>query len=168
MKQTGFLWYDRRMRFNPLTIQRKWRFGCAGFFLAAVLLVAVPMCQGSGQAIEQRLRSAFPEAAGKAEATYGLFAYGSGKQDPVQGKIARGVVLIHGLDEPGRVWLNLAPALDRNGFRVWQFVYPNDQDIEASARFLFENLADLARNPGGTSPMALVAHSMGGLWPVRC
>ena len=51
---------------------------------------------------------------------------------------ARSLVLIHGLDEPGDIWDDLAPALTAAGHAVWEYRYPNDQGIERSADWLAE------------------------------
>jgi len=69
------------------------------------------------------------------------------------------VLLIHGLDEPGTIWDDLAPALESAGFEVWEFRYPNDQGIERSADYLAGHWPELAPGP----PMVLIGHSMGGL-----
>ena len=72
---------------------------------------------------------------------------------------APGVVLVHGLDEPGSIWDVLIPVLNAAGFEVWEFRYPNDQAIDRSADFLAEHWLAL----DSKRPVALVGHSMGGL-----
>ncbi|MGL1834485.1 esterase/lipase family protein [Rhodocyclaceae bacterium SMB388] len=72
---------------------------------------------------------------------------------------APGVVLVHGLDEPGSIWDDLIPLLNAAGFAVWEFRYPNDQAIDRSADFLAEHWRALDPD----RPVALVGHSMGGL-----
>ena len=79
----------------------------------------------------------------------------------------RTVVLIHGLDDPGKVWMNLGPALARRNFSVWTMRYPNDQPIDKSAELLSAELKKLARAAPGRA-VALVAHSMGGLVSRAC
>ncbi|MEZ6233159.1 MAG: alpha/beta fold hydrolase [Phycisphaerales bacterium] len=74
---------------------------------------------------------------------------------------ASAVVLVHGLDDSGHVWHELAPALHAAGRCVLFFEYPNDQAIAASADALGEALRD-ARARGFAS-VDLVCHSMGGL-----
>lgn len=69
------------------------------------------------------------------------------------------VVLIHGLDEPGIIWDDLAPAVAESGFDVWELRYPNDQGIDRSATFLAEHWDALPDD----RPAILVGHSMGGL-----
>lgn len=73
----------------------------------------------------------------------------------------RVVLLIHGLDEPGRVWDDLAPVLAENGYVVARFDYPNDQAIADSAHLLGDALRDMQRQ--GISRVDLICHSMGGL-----
>ena len=69
------------------------------------------------------------------------------------------VLLIHGLDEPGTIWDDLAPALGAAGFEVWELRYPNDQGIDRSADYLASHWPELP--PG--RPLVLIGHSMGGL-----
>ncbi len=73
----------------------------------------------------------------------------------------RVVVLVHGLDEPGGIWDQLAPALVDAGHVVVRFEYPNDQAIALSATRLFESLDQLVARGVGT--IDFVCHSMGGL-----
>ena len=104
----------------------------------------------------------FPQQAAEAAYSFGLTYYeaepaGSGSANPS----LPSVVLVHGLDDPGKVWMNLAPALNRKKFNVWQLHYPNDQPIEESARFFYDELKRLPQLV--TTQLAIVAHSMGGL-----
>lgn len=112
--------------------------------------------------LRERVERRFPEQAEKVAATYGLFHFGSKKKlgqksvptvDPV--------VLIHGLDDPEKVWRSLAPTLVKEGFDVWKMLYPNDQPIRDSARLFFDQLK-VFRNRGAKRIM-IVSHSMGGL-----
>ncbi len=73
----------------------------------------------------------------------------------------RMVLLVHGLDEAGDIWTELAPALVNAGHKVVRFEYPNDQRIHASAELLLEHLR--AARAAGLEEIAVVAHSMGGL-----
>lgn len=71
------------------------------------------------------------------------------------------VVLIHGLDEPGRIWDDAGPAIASAGLCVARFDYPNDQAISASADRLLATLAELAAM--GVRTFDAIGHSMGGL-----
>jgi len=71
------------------------------------------------------------------------------------------VVLVHGLDEMGTIWSDMAPALEKAGHHVLKFSYPNDQGISRSAILLREQLKWLKNK--GADEVVLVAHSMGGL-----
>lgn len=81
---------------------------------------------------------------------------------PLDGEApSRAVLMIHGLDEPGRIWDDAAPAVAEAGLPVLRFDYPNDQPIAASADLFAAALAELAGR--GYASVDLVAHSMGGL-----
>jgi pimeloyl-ACP methyl ester carboxylesterase len=71
------------------------------------------------------------------------------------------VILVHGLDEPGQVWINLTPVLVDGGFRVWNLFYPNDQPIAESGRLFFEEMILFRKE--GPENVSIVAFSMGGL-----
>ncbi len=71
------------------------------------------------------------------------------------------VVLIHGLDDSGDVWRELAPALHQAGRCVLFFEYPNDQGVALSADALAACLR--AARARGVERVDLVCHSMGGL-----
>ena len=73
----------------------------------------------------------------------------------------RAVLLVHGLDEPGSVWDQLAPALRDAGHTPIRFDYPNDQAIADSAGLLDAALRRLRTL--GVDRVDVVAHSMGGL-----
>jgi pimeloyl-ACP methyl ester carboxylesterase len=112
--------------------------------------------------LRETVKEQFPEQNAKFSQTFGLFPVETNRKIPGQKRRKRGtVILVHGLDDPGKVWRNLAPALIEENFDVWRMVYPNDQPIVESARFFFEVLKKLkAQNIQRTS---IVAHSMGGL-----
>jgi len=71
------------------------------------------------------------------------------------------VILVHGFNEPGGIFDDLAPALIDEGHAVATFHYPNDQAIAKSAASLGEHLRAL--HAKGVKKVAFVAHSMGGL-----
>ena len=104
----------------------------------------------------------FPAQTAKIQASYGLDAFPAtltGKR-PSKDRTAV-AVLVHGLDDPGKVWMNLAPVLADKGFKVWVLNYPNDQPVVESARFFLEELHTLRQR--GVRTVSVVAHSMGGL-----
>lgn len=73
----------------------------------------------------------------------------------------RVVLLVHGLDETGGIWDDLAPALHDADHTTLRFDYPNDQPIARSAKSLAAALDTLASR--GVTRIDVVAHSMGGL-----
>lgn len=73
----------------------------------------------------------------------------------------RAVVLVHGLDEPGSIWDQLAPALHSDGHDLIRFDYRNDQAIARSTDAFADAMARL--ESAGVSELDLVCHSMGGL-----
>lgn len=113
------------------------------------------------QVIRQAVVDTFPEDAAEVASTFGLIAYGGQTEQAVSGSESQSVVLVHGLDDPGAVWKNLAPILVDEGFAVWQMHYPNDQAISDSADLFADKLKQLNRT--GITQISIVAHSMGGL-----
>ena len=73
----------------------------------------------------------------------------------------RVVLLVHGLDEPGGIWDEVAPALLDAGYVVARYDYPNDQPVVTSAEGLVEWMRVLSEI--GVERVDIVAHSMGGL-----
>lgn len=78
----------------------------------------------------------------------------------------RVVLLVHGLDDLGDIWDDLAPAIAgrsplRDPASVVRFEYPNDQAAATSAVELHAALKDLRAR--GVRRVDLVCHSMGGL-----
>ena len=108
------------------------------------------------------LQEKFPEQAAELAGSFGIRPYLPPLQAP--GKSAgelQQVVLVHGLDDPGKVWMNLAPALSGAGYHVWIMRYPNDQPIADSSRLFFDEMLLLREK--GVAEISIVAHSMGGL-----
>jgi pimeloyl-ACP methyl ester carboxylesterase len=139
-------------------------------FGAVVLFGLWQLLTGFFPEEEKELRSrfretvaeSFPEQAASYSETLGMFFFEADPGAPVGPVVGRrSVVLVHGLDDPGKVWRSLAPALAAEGFNVWRMEYPNDQPIEASAGMLYEELGELRQS--GVDRISIVGHSMGGL-----
>ena len=105
--------------------------------------------------VKHAVETIFPEYAEQAKARFGLVRL----QQPLPGR--EDVVLVHGLDDPGLVWMNLAPSLLAAGHGVSILNYPNDQPIHESASLFATELESVAGD--STGPITIVAHSMGGL-----
>ena len=111
--------------------------------------------------IREAVKKKYPEAVKRIKATYGLRPFERPIPSVKRDVQATEVILVHGLDEPGKVWMNLSPALVKEGFPVWIMTYPNDQPIIESAQFFLKHLK--LHNGSGTGSISIVAHSMGGL-----
>lgn len=106
----------------------------------------------------------FPEAAAAAAKRYGVFACTPDNFfNPLDcAELPEHVVLlVHGVDDTGRVWNDVIPALYDADYYVCRLEYPNDQPIANSAKFLAANLERLKGQ--GVRHVSLVVHSMGGL-----
>jgi pimeloyl-ACP methyl ester carboxylesterase len=105
--------------------------------------------------LQDHLERSLPEALQPSPSRYGVFPASApaGRSRPV------GVLLVHGLDEPGTIWNDLVPALSSAGFASWEFRYPNDQGIDRSADLLAASWTALPAD----LPLVLIGHSMGGL-----
>jgi pimeloyl-ACP methyl ester carboxylesterase len=112
--------------------------------------------------IRDAVKERFPEETAEFSKSFGLGRFEVDGAACAGGASGPGsVVLVHGLDDPGKVWRSLAPELCDQGFDVWLMQYPNDQPIGESADLLFEELKELRRQ--GIDRISIVAHSMGGL-----
>jgi pimeloyl-ACP methyl ester carboxylesterase len=111
--------------------------------------------------MRQTIMEEFPDAVKEITAAYGLRPLATPSGPSASGASRSVVILVHGLDDPGKIWMNLAPALIRDDFAVWILTYPNDQPVVDSALFFLAELSAsaLAR----TDRVSIVAHSMGGL-----
>jgi len=70
-------------------------------------------------------------------------------------------LLVHGVDEPGDVWEDLAPALAAEGRACLRLTYPNDQAAADSGSMLIAAMDRLGA--AGLGRVDIVGHSMGGL-----
>jgi len=105
--------------------------------------------------VHERLQGWFPEQMALSKDQYGFQP-----RTPQASETGRpDVVLLHGLDEPGDIWDDLVGVLAEAGWVAWEFRYPNDQAIDASADFLAEAWLELPAD----HPVVLIGHSMGGL-----
>jgi pimeloyl-ACP methyl ester carboxylesterase len=112
--------------------------------------------------IRETVKEKFPEQAAELSKAFGLFFFeGNGEASARIDPERKSVVLVHGLDDPGQVWQNLAPELAKEDINVWLMQYPNDQPVVESARLFFEALQGLKQR--GIDRISIVAHSMGGL-----
>ncbi len=104
----------------------------------------------------------FPDQAAEVYASFGLQPYNAAQESGAESEYGGpDIVLIHGLDDPGKIWMNLAPTLAAQPHRVWIMSYPNDQPVNDSAQFFSAEMAELRAR--GVRHVAIVAHSMGGL-----
>lgn len=93
---------------------------------------------------------------------FGVRCYADGSWQPLPAALPeRLVLLVHGLDEPGELWRDLAPALTEAGMPAARFDYPNDQGAVQSGALFGSWLPRLRQR--GTKQIVIVGHSMGGL-----
>ena len=152
---------------NKQAKKRRWPWVIAGILLLiGVWQLVANLYREEEKQLRRQLRETvkekFPEQAADFSKTFGLFLFEADREAPRGVNPDRkSVVLIHGLDDPGQVWQNLAPELVEADFNVWLMYYPNDQPIVESARLFFEALLGLKQR--GIDRISIVAHSMGGL-----
>lgn len=142
-------------------VRAPWSAFTAGLALM-LALTAGARAQPPAATLRDIIREQFPAVYEKALAVYGWQLFAENAWGPLPDALPEHcVVLIHGLDEPGKLWMNAAPALTADGILCLAFTYPNDQAIRDSAALLLESLPELRQR--GVRRMAVVAHSMGGL-----
>ena len=105
--------------------------------------------------VRQSFEKQFQQLAEASKQKFGL------KQLNYSAENQKQIILIHGLDDPGKVWMNLAPYLSERSYNVWIMTYPNDQPIRKSAELFHQELVEL--NDNSSSNLVIIAHSMGGL-----
>jgi pimeloyl-ACP methyl ester carboxylesterase len=110
--------------------------------------------------IHLAVKDHFPQAARNLAERQGIQPF-QGVNGTENQQLKGRIILVHGLDDPGIIWNDLAPVLQENQYRVLIMSYPNDQAIQASSRFFFDQLQVLVRED--PDPVSIVAHSMGGL-----
>lgn len=112
--------------------------------------------------IRKTVKDMFPEKAAEFSETFGLFLFDGERGLSRNELLARKtVVIVHGLNDPGKVWMNLDPELTKKELNVLFFVYPNDQPVVESSRLFYKEMKDLKEF--GVDRIYIVAHSMGGL-----
>ena len=111
------------------------------------------------QKVRTTVENTFPEQAVEVARSLRLTVYGQQPLDVASlDPAAPSVVLIHGLDDPGKVWMNLAPRLATDSMNVLEMRYPNDQPVRDSAWLFDEQLQRLRQH--GVLRLAIVAHRL--------
>jgi len=112
--------------------------------------------------LRETVKETFPQQTAEYSKTVGLFYFNQKKNKQDEVDLSRkSVVLVHGLDDPGKVWSNLAPELVKENCNVWILNYPNDQPVVESSLLFFDELKQLRML--GVDSISIVSHSMGGL-----
>lgn len=114
--------------------------------------------------VRRMIESFFPEAAALARGSFGVVVHTAGGEPaPLteQNAPAHAVVLIHGLDDAGRLWRQATPQLLNAGYTVCEITYPDDQAIAESSSFVASLFAEMKQ--AGVARVSIVAHSMGSL-----
>lgn len=116
------------------------------------------------KAIRRLIEYFAPDAAALARASFGVVVHGP-DAPPValspETAPRHAVVLIHGLDDAGRLWRLLIPALHGEGHSALEVTYPDDQAIADSTQFVAGLFEEMRR--AGVERVSIVAHSMGAL-----
>lgn len=105
--------------------------------------------------VQEQLQEWFPEKMELPDELIGFVPVGNSTDDRARPM----AVLLHGLDEPGGIWDELVPALNKAGIAAIEFRYPNDQAVDHSTDLLAEHWTELSTQ----NPVVLIGHSMGGL-----
>jgi len=146
---------------------RRWVFViCLAVFLIGMWQLFTNSYREEEKELRRRFRETvketFPEQTAKFSTTFGLSVFKiPGVESRPMSSDRHSVVLIHGLDDPGKVWRSLAPAFVKSDFNVWRMEYPNDQPVVESAQLFFRELKTLRQQ--GIDSISIVGHSMGGL-----
>jgi pimeloyl-ACP methyl ester carboxylesterase len=73
------------------------------------------------------------------------------------------VCLIHGLNSSSGVFVHVVPQLERAGFGVVVYDYPDNQDLDVTAPRFAEEWRAFREMTGDARPWVILSHSMGGL-----
>jgi pimeloyl-ACP methyl ester carboxylesterase len=163
------VWYTGYMNDpkNNRTKKRRWAWIIGGIFLViGVWHFFTTLYQEQEKQLLRHFRETvkeiFPEQTAEFSRTFGLTLSGGDRESLSKTALTRkSVVLVHGLDDPGKVWRVLEPELVKEEYNVWLLRYPNDQPIRESARMFLVELKGLTQL--GIQRISIVAHSMGGL-----
>ena len=145
---------------KPNRRKKFWLYGsCIVVLLTALYLLLSERYQEEEKSLRTQLRQSvkdnFPEQAQEFAKGIGLFPFGNHSPGGAE------MVLVHGLDDPGKVWQDLAPALQAEGYNVWQMHYPNDQPVAESTLLFLSELKALPQKD--IDRITVIGHSMGGL-----
>lgn len=139
--------------------------GAAVSVVEGSLVVAIPpeALEPEGRAAwSARLRGLAARAGREAmrRSRYGFRALDSYRPgDPARPTVC----LIHGLNSTSGSFVHMAPLLERAGFGVVLYDFPDNQDLDLTVPEFEARWAEFRRARGDGRPWALVTHSMGGL-----